>query len=126
YWLKASQYMAVSNDSSNKDAATELVDFFTNNEEANDIMKVERGVPINKDLKKSLKESDDLTEPQRESVEFVEEVEDIAEETPPFDPDEVQNIYDLLDDLGEGVLFEEITPEEAAENFVEEGNSILG
>ena len=100
-----------------------LIDFFTNNVEANQVMMGERGVPISSAIREALKPDLDTT-----SQAIFDLLDYSKEHSSPIDnpdPEGAGEVVTLLQELEEKVLYEEITPAEAAAQFRTEATAIL-
>ncbi|GAF65414.1 ABC transporter substrate-binding protein [Bacillus sp. TS-2] len=122
-FLKPSMFFSVSENSSVKEEAAKFIDFFVNNEEANDIILGERGVPGSSVIKDRLKPL--LSEEQVQVFEYIEWAEENS--TPMGDPDPIgaSQIIDLLDDLAERMAYGQTVAEDAAGEFRQQAESIL-
>lgn len=122
-FLKPTMYFSIAENSENKEAAAKFIDFYTNDPEANEIILGERGVPGSAKVLEALKS--DLTGIRKENFEYVEWAEDNSSPMGAIEPSGTGQVIDLLGDLYDGIMYGEITPEEAAENFRIEAESIL-
>lgn len=123
-YLKPSMFFSVTSQARHPEEAALFVDFFTNDIEANKILMAERGVPIAPAVREALLPM--LSEAQQEMFRFI----DIAEQySTPIDPPDpsghnniMQNVFDIL---SEQVLYGDIDPAVAAEEFRIQAISIL-
>lgn len=123
-WLNPSQFFSISADSEHPDEAAALLDYITNSVECNNVLLGERGVPISSEVSESI--SENLSEDDREVVEYINNV--VTPMCSAIDapyPNESSEIVSLLDSVTEKVMYGELTAEEAAQKFFEEGNAIL-
>ena len=117
-------FFSVTSQARHPEEAALFVDFFTNDIEANKILMAERGVPIAPAVREALLPM--LSEAQQEMFRFI----DIAEQySTPIDPPDppghnniMQNVFDIL---SEQVLYGDIDPAVAAEEFRIQAISIL-
>ncbi|ULO05404.1 extracellular solute-binding protein [Paenibacillus sp. 19GGS1-52] len=123
-YIKPSMFIAVSSYSEHTEAAAKFIDFITNNKEANDILRGDRGVPIATQVAAQL--SSQANEQGKEQFTYMSY---IAKHSSPIDPPApqsdgvVQNAYQImLNDVVEG----KTTPEKAASSFRTEAEHILG
>ncbi|MRN52486.1 ABC transporter substrate-binding protein [Paenibacillus monticola] len=123
-FIKPSMFIAVSSYSEHKEAAAKFISFITNNKEANDILRGDRGVPIATKVAAQL--SNQSNEQGKEQYSFMSY---IAKHSSPIDPPApladgvVQNALQIiLNSLYSG----SITPEKAASSFRVEAEQILG
>ncbi|KWX73948.1 ABC transporter substrate-binding protein [Paenibacillus jilunlii] len=122
-FIKPSMFIMVSSYSEHKEAAVKFVSFLTNDKEANDILKGERGVPIAAKVAEQL--SNEAAEQGKEQYSFMNY---IAKHSTPIDPPAplsdavIQNSLKLiLKNLYGG----SITPEAAARSFRAQAEEVL-
>lgn len=122
--LRSSQMLSMAKNSAHKEEAAKFIDFFQNSEEANEILKGERGVPIMSNIREQLAQTDDTT--LQATFDYLEMISDMDNgEVNVFDSalnPEIQDQYNLL---VEKVIYEEMTAEEAAESFYEFASNVL-
>lgn len=113
--IQSSQMLCVSQDSEHKEAAAEFISWFQNSTECNSVLKGERGIPINEDVRASLKEN--ATEGQSIMYDFVDLVGtfEIPEKVNVLSPDGQDQVVDNYRNYIQQVVFGEITAKEAAE-----------
>lgn len=122
-FLKPSMYFSITENSEHKEAAAKFIDFFANDIEANKIIMGERGVPGSSKVVEALKS--EVSEAQAEIFEYVEWAEDNSSPMGPPEPSGTGQVVDLMGDLYDEMMYGVITPEEAAEKFRTEAESIL-
>lgn len=121
-FLKQSMFFSVSEGSKNKEEAAKFINFFTNNVDANMVLMGDRGVPVSSEIRNALK--DELTPETRKVFEYTDTV--VANSSPADEfPVGIHEINKLLTDIEEQVLFKQITAQEGAKIFREEGKAIL-
>lgn len=124
-WLRPSMLFAVTRDSESPETAADFVSFFVNDIEANRILMAERGVPVATDVRDEL--ASVVDRPAQVVFEFIGRIADNAVPIPPPAPqgwnDLLQNVWQPV--VRDGVLFGEVSPQEAAETFREEAADIL-
>lgn len=114
--LNSSQMFSVPNTSEHKEEAAKFISWFVNDEEANEILQGERGVPIMSHIRESLEA--EATDAQVQIFDYIDYVgenvnENLVNIEHPDTP-EIEAQYDLY---LEQVLFDEKTPEEAAQDI---------
>jgi multiple sugar transport system substrate-binding protein len=120
-YMQPSMYWSITSNSQVKEEAAKFIDFWTNNAEANKLIKGERGVPISSKMKEAV--SSVLTDSGKQVFKFVADME--PKTSPMSPPTGSPEVVALLTDLAEQMNFGQIKPEEAAVQFREEANSIL-
>ncbi|MCJ7843617.1 extracellular solute-binding protein [Lederbergia sp. NSJ-179] len=123
-FLKPSMFWSVSENSKHKEVAAQFIDFFINDVEANKIILAERGVPVSSEIKEALKS--EVSEAQAQVFDYVEWVEENSTPMGAPDPAQAGQIIELLDSLSEQINYGEISPKDAAKNFRNQAESILG
>lgn len=122
--LMPSMFLSVSTDSREPEAAVELLDYFTNSVECNEILLVERGIPVSSEVAQAI--NDRLSSPDQVIVGFIRDVVAPHGSAPNlYTPAQAEEIYDLNLQLMESVFYGEMTPEEAADRLITEGNQLL-
>ena len=92
--------------------------------ECNNVLLGERGVPISSEVSEAITEN--LSEDDQEVIEYINEV--VTPKCSAIDapyPSESSEIVKLLDTITEKVMYGELTAQEAADQFLEQGNAIL-
>ena len=123
-WFKSSQFLTASADTEHPDEAVRFIDFLTNDEEAARILLGERGIPVNVGLRDEI--VDDLTPADQKVVEYLDELEGQVSEPPPPPPAGAGEAQQTLMRLDDQVMFGQLTPSEATEQFFSEAPNILG
>lgn len=123
-YLKPSMFFSVSVDSSQPEEAAKLIDYWTNSVECNKILLGERGVPVSSAVAEAI--ASDMSESDQKVVDYINNV-----VTPkcsmvsPASPNGATEVYDVVYKMEEKVCYEEITPEAAAEELLNQGTKIL-
>ncbi|GIN70733.1 putative ABC transporter substrate-binding protein YesO [Bacillus sp. J14TS2] len=123
-FLKPSMFFSVTENSKHKETAAEFIDFFINDVEANKFILAERGVPVSSEVKEALKS--EVSEAQAQVFDYIEWAEENSSPMGVPDPAQAGQIIELLDSLSEQMNYGEISPEDAAKNFRQQAESILG
>ncbi|MDX8044692.1 extracellular solute-binding protein [Gracilibacillus sp. S3-1-1] len=123
-FLKPSMFFSISENSEQKEAAAQFIDFFVNDLEANKLILGERGVPVNSEINEAL--LDEVSDSQAKVFEYIAWAEENSTEMGAPDPAGAGEIISALDNLSEQVSYGEISPEDAAEHFRNQAEGILG
>jgi pectin-derived oligosaccharide transport system substrate-binding protein len=115
-FLKPSMYWAVSSQSQHPAEAAAFVDFMLNNQEAADILKTERGIPANKEVRARLEAG--LTGPDKAAVEYMNAV--TPGDAPVVTPNGGSGIEPMLQRYSQEVYFGKTSPGAAADAFIKE------
>ncbi|MGN8645345.1 ABC transporter substrate-binding protein [Gracilibacillus sp. HCP3S3_G5_1] len=123
-YLKPSMFFSVSENSEQKEAAAQFIDFFVNDLDANNIILGERGVPVNSEINEAL--LSEVSDSQAKVFEYVAWAEENSTEMGAPDPSGAGEIISALDNLSEQIAYGEISPEDAAQHFRNQAEGILG
>ena len=116
-YLSASQHIVMASTSKNKDAAAAFMNYFINDIDANKILNAERGIPAQTKVLEALKPG--FAPALQIAADYVEKVSKTAGSTPPPDPSYGQDIYTMLDDLQEQIIYGKISSEDAYAQLAE-------
>lgn len=122
-YLKPSMFFTITKNCKHPEEAALFIDFFINHLEANNILKLERGIPISSKIRKQMKPF--LNETEQQVVDFIEYADDYCSPIDPPFPPQYKQIFDLLEKLSYDMLYKKITPEQAVVTFKEESKRIL-
>lgn len=120
---KASMFWSISARSQVQDSAAALVDFLVNDEAANSIQLLNRGVPSNPAIVASMQ--DKLTETDTYVVEFMTAVLAEISSTPAVQPTGTSGAQDVFTRYLTDVRFEKISPADAATATIDEVNAAV-
>ncbi|AIF67005.1 ABC transporter substrate-binding protein [Terribacillus saccharophilus] len=123
-YLKPGMFFSVSQNSEQKEAAADFLDFFMNDVEANKLILGDRGVPGSSEVKDALK--DEVSEAQKQVFEYVEWAETNSSPMGAPDPAGAGEVIELLETLAEQISYGQLAPKEAAESFRTQAEGMLG
>ncbi|SER79600.1 multiple sugar transport system substrate-binding protein [Gracilibacillus ureilyticus] len=123
-FLKPSMFFSVAENSEAKAEAAKFISFFINDIEANKLILGDRGVPISSEVLEALKS--EVSDSQAQVFDYIEWAEQNSTPMGAADPAGAGEIIELLTSLSEQMSYGETTPEEAAEYFRTQAESILG
>ncbi|WP_298461104.1 ABC transporter substrate-binding protein [uncultured Cellulomonas sp.] len=123
-YFKPGMYLSVSADTPYPEAAAEFVDYFVNSTEVGEVVLSDLGLPANETVLAAI--SDQLTENERIAAEFIGDLQDEIVDAPPPMPVGAGEVAAIIKRLNEEVLFERLTPAEAADQFRSEVEAIIG
>jgi multiple sugar transport system substrate-binding protein len=123
-FYKASLHMAVANNARNPELAARFLDFFINDIEAGKALGVERGVPLNLEVRDAVAPTVD--EVSKRSIDYIASIADRVGDFPPQVPIGASELEErvyrpIADKLG----FGQLSVAEAAEELVSQANRIL-
>jgi multiple sugar transport system substrate-binding protein len=122
-FIKPSMFFAISKSSKQKEEAAKFISWFTNDIDANKIIKGERGIPISSKVQEALKPS--LAPEEKQVFEYVAWAEKNSSPIDPPDPAGAAEVSKLLKDLQDQMLYKKISVEDAAAKFKKDANAIL-
>lgn len=115
-YYKPSMYWSIAAGTDHPAEAALFVDFLANSEAAADVLKTDRGVPANEQIRAFL--ADQLEETDQAAITYLDEVS--VGETPRVTPNGASDVESILQRHTEQVLFGQMTPEDAAQSFIDE------
>ncbi len=122
-YIQPSQFICLTRDSKNMEAAVRYMNAFINDPDMTDILGLERGIPGNKLVREALRPG--LSPIEAKSVEYFDKIQDkVAPLPPPFPPGatEIEKTYMRI---STGVLLDRYSIKKAAEMFVKQAEFIL-
>jgi multiple sugar transport system substrate-binding protein len=125
YLMRANSW-AVNAETEHPEEAVTLVDFLINDPDAGAALGMTRGVPPNPQIASNIREG--LSEKERDIADYVDYLsqEGNSQPAPSPDPAGTRNIRsEMFDRYSQEVLFEQRSPEEAAESFIAEAEQLL-
>ncbi|MBO0899227.1 carbohydrate ABC transporter substrate-binding protein [Cellulomonas sp. zg-ZUI222] len=117
-YFKPAMYYSVSSKSKHPEAAAKLVDFLLNDPDAGAILLSDRGLPANTDVRAAV--TDKFAETDKQAAEFLSSLEDEIVDGPVVPPAGAGQVTEITKRLNAEVLFGRMTPQQAAEQFVQE------
>ncbi|NLG85557.1 MAG: carbohydrate ABC transporter substrate-binding protein, partial [Firmicutes bacterium] len=121
--IMSSQMFCIAKNSKHKKAAAEFINFFINDVEANLVLKGERGVPIMRHIREAL--APQLSEAEKEIYNYLNQLGKEAATGIVLDSPVQTQIRDIYIRLAEEVVFNKITPAEAAKRVRAEAEDAL-
>jgi multiple sugar transport system substrate-binding protein len=124
-FYKAGQQFGVANNAKNPELAARFLDFFLNDIEAGKALGLERGVPINLDVRAAVKPT--LNEIEARSYDYIDSIADISGDYPPQVPVGASELEErVYRTVADQLAFGQITPAEAGQALVDQAIAILG
>jgi hypothetical protein len=123
-YMKPSQYLAITANTTHAKEAAKVIDFFTNDIEANKVLKGERGVPINTKVLTALKADLDAT--SADSFDLIQRGAAYATKLPPNDPPPWTSILNnVFTPTAKHIISEEMTPADGVAYFRANASALL-
>lgn len=124
-YIKPSQFFAISRDCKDIDTAIDILNYLTNDVDVNiNCLKAERGIPISSVVSEAVAPT--LDEVQQTVTAYINNVATPNSTTifPPL-PAKSAEVNEIIGDNIDQILYNKITPEQAAQNVFDQGNAIL-
>lgn len=123
-FYRPGMHWAIASTAKNPDLAAQFIDFFVNDPEAGKVLGVERGVPVNVDIKEAVVPLIEAT--PKLTVDYITSIQGRVGAYPPPVPLGASEFDErALRPIADKVAFGQLTPSEAAEQLVAEANRIL-
>lgn len=122
-FVKPAMFFSISETSDKKEEAAKFINFFVNNVEAQRAQKLDRGVPPSSVVRDEMR-----SEVSTMDQEIFEYVDYILENGSPIDksyPVEAAEVFVLMEEFNERVLYKELAPEDAAKQFREQAEALI-
>jgi multiple sugar transport system substrate-binding protein len=117
-YFKPAMFYSISSQTEHPEEAALFLDFLLSSDEAIDIMLTDRGLPAN--LVQRERIAPTLPDTEQKVVDFMADLAPTLAEPPPPPPNGAGEVPNIISRLFEEVLFERMTPLEAAEQFMQE------
>ncbi len=122
-YLKSSQFYSVTTDSKNEALAVDVINFFVNDVDCNNILLAERGIPANVDVAAAI--FDNMTPGNQMASEYLEVVAANCSEIFPPLPNGTNEVVALIGTTIEEFMYGELDADAAAKKIFDEGNKIM-
>jgi multiple sugar transport system substrate-binding protein len=120
-YFKPAMFYSISSDTAHPEEAALFVDFLLNDTRAAEIMLTDRGLPANLEIREQILPL--LPDTENQVSEFMATIAPDLADPPPPPPNGAGEIPGILTRLWEEVLFERLTPLDAAEQFIAEATA---
>lgn len=123
-FFKPGMYLSQAADTEHPEAAAAFVDFFVNSPEVGEIFLTELGLPGSEPVREAV--TAELPAGEKVAADYVVDLADEIEDAPAALPNGAGDIADIMNRINSEVLFERLTPEEAAQQFRSEAEAAIG
>lgn len=123
-YLKPAMFWAAGAETGDKETVGKLIDFLLNSDESIDLTLTDRGLPANLEQRERILPS--LPEADKKGADFIAELTPDLVEGPPVPPIGAGQIPDIMLRVYEPLLFGDLTPETATEQFITEAEAAIG
>lgn len=124
-WMKPGMFFCIAETSAVKKEAAEFINWFVNDEAANDILNAERGTPVSSAIRQYLIDGGKMGEQQIAMFEGVDAAAALCGETPAPDPAGISEVNEAFKKAANSVYYGQASAEDAAAAFREEADAIL-
>ncbi|MFC7404243.1 ABC transporter substrate-binding protein [Georgenia alba] len=122
-WLQASQLYTIGANSDHPEAAAELISFLTTSTAAADAIGSDRGVPAVAELREHLEP--DLQPVQQTEYAYIDRMTGLIDGDFVIGPPGSADSPSIMDRVNEQVLFEQLSPAEGGQQFIDEMNAAI-
>ncbi|GAA2359838.1 extracellular solute-binding protein [Saccharopolyspora halophila] len=122
-YLKPGMFWTVSAETEHPEAAAEFINWMVNDPRPAEIQLTDRGLPINTEVREHIVSQ--LSPADQQARRFLEEVTPDLSQPPKLPPPGSPEVQDILVQINQAVLFNRMTPAQAAENFRTQANSAI-
>ena len=124
-WLKPSMFFGIAETSDVKEECAEFLNWFLNDEECNDILMGERGVPSSVSVRKHKVANESTPENMQEMFQYLDRAEKLCGETPQPEPQGIDEINAVLKETANAYFYGVKSSGEAAAEFRKRVEEIL-
>ena len=122
-YMKPSMFLSMAESSADKAAAAQLMNYFITDDDANDILLIERGVSADASVRERILGA--LTPTEQKIIRYLDLVATRVGPLPPPPPKNAGEIDRSLRPAWESVAFEQVSPEDSAAQFYDNAAQIL-
>ncbi|MEL7975325.1 extracellular solute-binding protein [Isoptericola sp. F-RaC21] len=123
-YFKPAMYYSISAKTKHPEESAKLVDFLLNDPEVAKLQLTDRGLPANESVREAI--LPDLTAADQKVADFMADLEPDIVDNPAVPPSGANEIQDIMIRINTEVLFERMTPDEAADAFLKDVGAAIG
>ncbi|MFC7879805.1 ABC transporter substrate-binding protein [Isoptericola sp. NPDC057391] len=123
-YFKPAMYYSISAKTEHPEESAKLVDFLLNDPEVAKLQLTDRGLPANMSVREAI--LPELTAADQKVADFMADLEPDIVDNPVVPPNGANEIQDIMIRINTEVLFERMTPEEAADAFLTDVGAAIG
>ncbi|MBI9113873.1 ABC transporter substrate-binding protein [Sanguibacter suaedae] len=123
-YFKPSMYYSISSTTEYPVEAAMFVDFLLNSTEAGELILSDRGLPANTDVREAVRDS--FTDVDKQAAQFLDDLGPVIVDSLATPPEGSGEVVNIIKRINEQVLFGQITPQEAASQFMAEVEGAIG
>lgn len=122
-YLRPAQFFSVTKDCTDPETAAKAISFFINDEEANEILNGERGIPAAKTIRENLRAKAEGNE--KTVYEFMDAVVDYCRDADPAEPSTSRQCVEVLNNNVNELMYGQMTAQECVDSWIEQSLEIL-
>ncbi|MBX9245598.1 extracellular solute-binding protein [Actinotalea ferrariae] len=123
-YFKPAMFYSMSANSEHPEAAATLIDYLLNDPEAAEVMLSDRGLPANTEVRAAV--IDQFSDVDKQAADFLSDLEDEIVDGLPVPPVGAGEVAEIIRRINAEVLFDRLSPEDAAAQFVQEVEAATG
>lgn len=123
-YFKPAMYYSISAKTEHPEESAKLVDFLLNDPEVAKLQLTDRGLPANLTVREAI--LPELTAADQKVADFMADLEPDIVDNPAVPPNGANEIQDIMIRINTEVLFERMTPDEAADAFLKDVGAAIG
>ncbi len=123
-YFKPAMYYSISAKTKHPEESAKLVDFLLNDPEVAKLQLTDRGLPANLKVREAI--LPELTAADQKVADFMADLEPDIVDNPSVPPNGANEIQDIMIRINTEVLFERMTPDEAADAFLKDVGAAIG
>ncbi|WP_029663496.1 ABC transporter substrate-binding protein [Cellulomonas sp. KRMCY2] len=123
-YYKPAMFYTMAADTEYPEASALLIDYLLNDPEAAEILLSDRGLPANTEIRAAV--SDKFSAVDKQAAEFLSDLDDEIVDGLPVPPVGAGQVAEITRRINAEVLFDRLTPQEAAEQFIAEVETATG
>ncbi len=123
-YFKPAMFYSMSASTEHPEAAATLIDYLLNDPEAAEVMLSDRGLPANTEVREAV--LDQFSEVDKQAADFLADLEDEIVDGLPVPPVGAGEVAEIIKRINAEVLFDRLTPEAAAAQFMSEVEAATG
>lgn len=122
-YFKPGMYWSVSAKSKHPKESADFVNFLLNDQDAAKLLLVDRGMPINLELRAAI--TPDLSAPDKQVVAFMDKIRPTIGAPAIIPPKGAGKVNDIITNINEKIIFKKLTPAQAADQFLQEASAAI-
>lgn len=122
-YFKPGMFWSVSAQSKHPEEAADFVNFLLNDPDAAKTILIDRGMPVNLELRAAI--TSELSPADQQSVAFLDKIRPTIGDPAIVPPQGAGKLNDIITNINEKVIFKKLTPDQAADQFLQEATAAI-